>query len=66
VTAAEMLAATFRSNWARYNQIEGVQSPTWLVPINDPEALRTALEQTPAARSVQNHLPSGATFVFKA
>jgi hypothetical protein len=57
--------AEFRANWGRYANMEPVQSPTWLVPTRNPEALRAALEQAPGAPRVQDKLPPEAIFQFR-
>jgi hypothetical protein len=57
--------AEFRATWGQYANIEPVQSPTWIVPTKNPEALRAALEQAPGAPRVQDKLPPEAIFQFR-
>lgn len=57
--------AEFRTAWAQYGRIKPVQSPTWMIPTRNPEALRAALEQIPGAPPVQDTLPPQATFQFR-
>jgi hypothetical protein len=56
----------FRSNRRRGGRVAGVRSVTWLVPTRQPEALRAALAQVPGAPPVQDHLPPGTDFQFRA
>ena len=58
--------AEFRTNWAAFGRMRGMQSPTWLVPTRNPAALRAALGECPWAPPVQDHLPPQAVFVFRA
>ena len=57
--------AEFRKSWARYGDIEPVESPTWMIPTRNPRALRAALEQVPKAPRVQEKLPPEAVFQFR-
>lgn len=57
--------AEFRTAWAQYGRIRPVESPTWMIPTRNPDALRAALEQIPGAPPVQNALPPEAVFQFR-
>lgn len=56
---------TFRRMRGRYGRLTGVESPTWMIPTNHPEALKAALERAPGAPRVQDRLPPEAIFQFK-
>jgi uncharacterized protein (DUF58 family) len=49
----------------QYGRIMPVRSPTWLVPIRHPGALRDALERLPQAPPVYGHLPSKGSMRFE-
>jgi len=57
--------AEFRPNWGQLGGIRPVQSPTWFVSTNNPDALRAVLEEIPGAPSVQDTLPPEAVFQFR-
>jgi hypothetical protein len=55
----------FRTTRGQYGvRIQGVGSPTWMLPTRNPGALHAALEQVPDAPRVQDKLPSQAIFQF--
>lgn len=57
---------TFLTSRGQYGvRIHGVESPTWMIPTRDPEALRAAIERVPGAPRVQANLPSQAIFQFR-
>lgn len=55
----------FRGMRGQYGiRLSSVESPTWMVPTRNPEALRAALAQVPDAPRVQDKLPPEAIFQF--
>jgi hypothetical protein len=56
--------STFRPNRRWPGQVQGVVSPTWVVPTRHPDELRAALTRVPNAPAVQDSLPPGMKFVF--
>lgn len=55
----------FRTSRGQYGaRIHATESPTWMVPTRNPEALRAALAQVPGAPRVQEKLPQEAIFQF--
>lgn len=55
----------FTAARGQYGRISPVASPTWLTPVQDPDALRAALERLPQAPPVHDRLPSGGTVRFE-
>jgi hypothetical protein len=55
---------TFRPNRRWPGQVQGVPSPTWLVPTRRPDELRAALARVPNAPTVEDGLPPDGKFDF--